>query len=108
MVNLTISLPEATVKKLRKAVRVHYGGKKGALSGLIKEALEEHIASAETVRPAAHFRAYDGDNQVAEAPNLDQLALLLRERRIDPRQVRIVSSTALRQVVRAGLPGKRT
>jgi hypothetical protein len=32
VVNITISLPEETVKRLRKAVKERYGGRKGAMA----------------------------------------------------------------------------
>lgn len=108
MVNVTVSLPEETVRMLRRAVKERYGGRKGALSGLVREAVEEHIGSIEAVPPSAHFKGYDEERLVAEAASLDELASKLREHGIDPRAVRIVSSTPLRQVIRAGLRGKRT
>jgi Arc/MetJ-type ribon-helix-helix transcriptional regulator len=108
VVNVTISLPEEVVRNLRRTVKERYGGRKGALSGLIREALEEHMSSLEGFRPAARFKALEGDRQVAEAGSLDELASRLREDAVDPRAVRIVSTTPLRQVVRAGLRGKRS
>lgn len=108
MVNVTISLPEEVVRSLRKTVKERYGGRKGALSGLIKEALEERIRSIEEATPAPRFRAFEGARQVAEGANLDELASRLREKDVDPRAVRIVSTTPLRQVARAGLRGKRS
>ena len=101
-----MSLPEEVVKNLRRAVKERYGGRKGALSGLVREAVEEHISSLETARPAARFRALEGERQVAEGGSLDELAAILRKNGVDPRAVRIVSTTPLRQVIRAGLRGK--
>jgi predicted Holliday junction resolvase-like endonuclease len=108
VVNLTISLPEETVRRLRRTVKERYGGRKGAISGLIKEALEERMGSSENASPPATFTAYDGERRVAEGGSLDQLASMLRQRNVNPRDVRIVSTTPLRQVIKAGLRGKRT
>ena len=107
LVNVTVSLPEEVVRNLRRTVKERYGGRKGALSGLVKEALEEHISSLEAVRPATRFKAFEGGRQVAEGGSLDQLASRLREHDVDPRAVRIVSTTPLRQVLRAGLRGSQ-
>jgi len=107
VVNLTISLPEEVVRILRKTVKERYSGRKGALSGLIKEALEGHFSSLAQPSPPARFKALEGTRQVAEGRSLDELASRLKERSVDPRAVRIVSTTPLRQVVRAGLRGKR-
>ena len=107
MVNLTISLPEEVVRSLRKTVKERYGGRKGALSGLIREALEDHIGSLEYASPAPRFKAFEGGKQVAEGASLDELSARLKDQAVDPRAVRIVSTTPLRQVVRAGLRGKR-
>jgi len=108
VVNLTISLPEEVVRNLRRTVKERYGGRKGALSGLIREALEEHISSLEETNPPPRFKAFEGEMLVAEGGSLDELASSLRERAVDPRAVRIVSTTPLRQVARAGLRGSRS
>jgi Arc/MetJ-type ribon-helix-helix transcriptional regulator len=108
MVNVTVSLPEDVVRRLRRTVKDRYGGRKGALSGLVREALEERIGSLETSTPASRFKALDGGREVAEGASLDELASKLREGGVDPRTVRIVSTTPVRQTVRAGLRGKRT
>lgn len=106
MVNLTVSLPKETVDQLRKVVRERYGGKKGAISGLVRAALEEHLS--ETARgPPSVFGAYDDGRKVAEAASLDELTSKLEKLGVDPRTMRILSSTPLRQVVRAGLRGSR-
>jgi len=108
VVNLTISLPEEVVRNLRREVRERYGGRKGALSGLVKEALEEHMSSVMASRPITRFKAFHRDRQVAEAESLDELASKLRASHVNPRSVRIVSTTPLSQIIRAGLRGKRS
>jgi Arc/MetJ-type ribon-helix-helix transcriptional regulator len=107
MVNVTVSLPEDVVRRLRKTVKERYGGRKGALSGLVREALEERIESLDASVSAPRFKALDRGREIAEGASLDELASRLRERGVDPRAVRIVSTPAVRQVVRAGLRGKR-
>ena len=106
VVNVTVSLPDEVVRRLRRTVKERYGGRKGALSGLVKEALEERINSLEGVRPETRFKALKGERQVAEGGSIDELASKLRALEVDPRAVRIVSTTPLRQVLRAGLRGK--
>lgn len=54
MVNITISLPEQTVRRLRRTVRETYGGRKGALSGFIKEAIDEHLIAPDG--PPSHLQ----------------------------------------------------
>lgn len=108
MVNVTVSLPEDVVRSLRRTVKERYGGRKGALSALVRDALEERISSLDTVRPAARFKALEGGHEVAEGGSLEELASKLRDRGVDPRAVRIVSTSPIRQVIRAGLRGKRS
>jgi len=49
------------------------------------------------------FRAVRGSKTLARAGSLRELASLLEKRKIDPRQVIIVSSRPLEPVVRTGL-----
>lgn len=58
--------------------------------------------------PAPRFKAFEGGREVADGASLDELSSKLREGGVDPRAVRIVSTMPVRQVVRAGLRGKRT
>ena len=104
---MTVSLPEDVVRSLRRTVKERYGGRKGALSGLVREAIEERISSLDTVRLAARFKALEGGREIVEGGSLDELASKLRERGVDPRTVRVVSTPPVRQVIRAGLRGKR-
>lgn len=106
MVNVTVSLPEDVVKRLRTTVKERYGGRKGALSGLVKEALEERMRSLEAAAQAPRFRALEGGREIAEGGSLEELASKLRELGVDPRSVRIVSTPPLKQVARAGLRGR--
>jgi len=107
MVNVTVSLPEDVVRILRRTVKERYGGRKGALSGLVREALEQRFSSLDAAMSPARFKALEGGREIAEGGSLDELASKLRERGVDPRTVRVVSTSPVRQVIRAGLRGKR-
>jgi hypothetical protein len=106
VVNVTLSLPEEVVRRLRKTAKERYGGRKGALSGLVKEALEEHLGSLEAERPVSRFKAFKGEREVAEGGSLEELATRLGQLNVDPRAVRIISTTPLKPVIRVGLRGK--
>ena len=107
MVNVTISLSEEVVGRLRKTVRDHYGNKKGAISGLIEESLREKLDDIDSPRPAQTFKALINERTVTEADDLDSLAAKLKQLNVDPRSVRIVSSKKLSPVVRLGPRGRR-
>jgi AbrB family looped-hinge helix DNA binding protein len=62
----------------------------------------------EAAGPKGRFRALKGDKTVAEADNLAQLASKLRGLKVDARSVRILSSTPLPSVARAGLRAGET
>jgi len=106
MTNLTISLSDETIKKLRRAVRDRYGDKKGALSGLIEESIREKLEAFESPSQSQVFKAMKDDRVIAEAENLDNLAAELEKARVDPRSVRIVSSKKLAPLVRTGPRGR--
>ncbi len=108
MVNLTISLSEETVKKLRRTIRERYGSRRGALSGLVEEAVLEALGRFEAPNPKEAFRAVKNDKVLAEAENLDALASKLRRLNVDTRSVRIVSSSYLSAVARAGFRARNT
>jgi len=108
VVNLTVSLSEETVRKLRRTIRDRYGSRRGALSGLVEEAVLEVLGRLETPNLNERFRALKGGEVLAEADNLDQLALKLRKLNVDARSVRILSSTYLAPVVRAGFRARKT
>ncbi len=103
MVNLTISLSDETVRKLRKAVHERYADKKGALSGIIEESVRERLEAFEAPQVPQTFKALKGNRTIAESSDLDGLAKKLEEMKINPRSVRIVSSRKLAPVVKMGL-----
>ncbi|MFI5421272.1 MAG: ribbon-helix-helix domain-containing protein [Nitrososphaerales archaeon] len=107
MTNLTISLSDETVQRLRKMVREKYGNKKGALSGLIEESVREKLDAVEMPQSSEIFEAVKGDRVIADADALDNLASKLKKMNVDPRSVRIISSKKLAPIARTGLRGRR-
>ncbi len=108
MVNLTVSFSEETVRRLRQTIRDRYGFRRGALSGLVEEAVLEALGRLETTAPRERFRALKDDKVLAEADDLDQLASTLRQMKVDARSVRIVSSSYLPATARAGFRARKT
>ena len=96
-------MSEETVQKLRKTVRERYGGKKGALSGLIEESVRERLEQFEVTPSQQTFRATKDSRVLAESTSLEDLAAKLVEIGVNPRSVRIISSKKLAPIVRAGL-----
>jgi hypothetical protein len=107
VVNLTISLSEETVRKLRRTIRDRYGSRRGALSGLVEEALLQTLERFEIPTARDRFRAVKDDKVLAEADSLDDLASKLRKLNVDARTVRILSSSYLPAVARAGFRAKK-
>ena len=103
LVNVTFSLPEETVKRLREAARRTGGPKKGAISELVDAALKEHLQEVEARSVRQEFRASRGDLVVARAGSLRELASLLEKRGINPRDVLIESSIPLPASTKTGL-----
>jgi metal-responsive CopG/Arc/MetJ family transcriptional regulator len=103
MTNLTISLSDEIVQKLRQTVKERYGNRKGAISGLIEESLKERIDALQSSKASQTFRALkDNNTVVAEAVNLKNLVVKLKQKGIDPRSVRIESSRGLPSRARLG------
>ncbi|MDW8360451.1 MAG: hypothetical protein RMK31_07730 [Candidatus Caldarchaeum sp.] len=106
MVNVTFSLSEETVRRVKRFVRERLGSRRGAISGLVEEAVNEYLDRVESQASEQLFRAYLDGRVVAESDSLELLARRLREEGVDPRSVMIISSSVLRPVVRAGLRGR--
>ena len=104
LVNVTFSLPEDTVKRLRKAAAVVGRGRKGAISELVDAAINEHLSDIETA-PPPQFRATRDGKMIVSAPTLRELANELKRRKLDPRDFVIESSATLEPLVRTGLRG---
>lgn len=103
---MTIVLPESLALRLRRVVRERYDGRKGAISGLIADALDAYLSSSERSTQSEVFRALRGHRVVAEGSNLDELAKQLREKGLNPRDLRIISSKKLAPVAKAGFRAK--
>ncbi len=102
LVNVTFSLPDETVKRLRETAR-RTGRSKGAISELVDAALREHLQEVEARRTHQEFRATRGGIVVARAGSLRELASLLDKRGISPRDVLIESSIPLPASTKTGL-----
>lgn len=100
MGTLTISLSDEVEKKLREVVKNMYDSSKGAISRVIEDALRSYFSTLH--RKTVYFRAYKDDNLVAQATSLDELAEILREKKVDPRDVRIISTEPIRPVIKRG------
>jgi metal-responsive CopG/Arc/MetJ family transcriptional regulator len=103
LVNITFSLPEETVKKLREVAKRVGGARRGAISELVDVAIKEHLEEVESRIKQEEFRATRGNEVVARAGSLRELAATLERRKVDPREVLIVSSSPLEPSVRTGL-----
>jgi hypothetical protein len=103
LVNATFSLPDETVRKLREAARRAGGSRKGAISELVDVAIKEHLQEVESRIKHEEFRAMRGNEVLAKAASLKELASALERRRVDPREVLILSSSPLEPSVRTGL-----
>ena len=102
LVNVTFSLPEETVRRLRDAARRTGKARKGSISELVDAAVNEHLRDLESKIEHEEFRAVRGDQTVARAGSLRELTAALERRKIDPRGVLIVSSRPLEPSVRTG------
>jgi hypothetical protein len=103
MPNFTIVLSENTARRLRKVVAERYGSKKGALSTLIEQGVKDVLDRLDTPRLLETFRAVRNGKTVAEGDSLESLARSLRQAKVDPRRVQIVSTRPLVPIARAGL-----
>ncbi|HDN74386.1 MAG TPA: hypothetical protein ENG16_05135 [Archaeoglobus sp.] len=101
MGTLTISISDELEKKLRSFVIEMYGSSRGGISRVIEDALKTYFSKFEKKKRV--FRAYRGEEFVAEAQNLEELAKILRDKNVDPRSVKIISSETVKPVARMGL-----
>ena len=101
MGTLTIVLSDEIEEKLRDTVNKLYGSSKGALSKVVEDALRNYLFSLESGQRRL-FRAYRGDTLVGEAESLDELAALLKEKKVDLRGLKIVSSEKIKTTARSG------
>ncbi|MDG7007265.1 MAG: hypothetical protein JRN06_03340 [Nitrososphaerota archaeon] len=102
MTNVTFSLPEGTIRRLRKRAD-ESGGKKGAISEMVDEALTYYLDNAEASSRGETFTATKGGVVVAQAGSLRELAALLKANQVDFRSVVILSGSPLEPVGHLGL-----
>ena len=102
MVNVTFSLPEETIRKLRQAVGATGRAKRGSISNLVDAAINEHLREMESKAKHEEFRAIRDDKVLASAPSLRELASILKSKEINPRGLLILSSSPLPGAVRTG------
>lgn len=91
------------MKNLREAARRAGGSRKGAISELVNTAIQEHLKEVGSKARHEEFRAVRGDEVLARAGSLRELASALKRRRVDPRKVLILSTSPLEPSVRTGL-----
>jgi hypothetical protein len=102
MVNVTVSISEETAKGLRRVVREVYRSRKGTLSSLVEGAIKEALDREEDGREASKLRAIRSGRVVPEAFGLGELSDMLKRGGIDPRRLRVESTTHLNPIVRTG------
>lgn len=105
MANVTFSLPDETVRRLRKAARADGKGRKGAIPERVDAAVREHPAAAEAGAEREEFRALRGGKGAARATSLRELASELERLGVGPRDALIESSAPLPSMVRTGPRG---
>lgn len=102
LANVTFSLPDETVKRLRKRA-ADSGRKKGVVSQIVNEALTRYLDALDAPGESPLFTAFKGGSSIAEAKSLEGLAKALKSKGVDPRSVRVLSSEPLEPVGHLGL-----
>jgi len=107
--NLTIVLKDDVEEELRRISAELYGSRRGSLSACIEDALKHWILEVKRKSIQAREEKYvasKNGKEVARADSLGELGKMLREMKLDPRTVEIVSTIPLEETVRAGLRAK--
>ncbi len=109
MGNLTIVLDDDVEEGLRRISAELYGSRRGSLSACVEEALKHWMLEVRKrtipVRKEKYVARKDG-REVARADSLGELGKMLREMKLDPRTVEILSTVPLEETGRAGLRAK--
>ncbi|MEM2275854.1 MAG: hypothetical protein QXN75_04510 [Thermoproteota archaeon] len=110
MGTITISLSDEIEKKLRDIAKHLYGSSRGGMSKVIENALTSYFAilNKATEGDKTVFKAFKGNNVVAEANTLGELAAILKSKGIEPRGIRIISTKPVKPVIRGGYRMKPT
>jgi len=97
-------LDDEVEEKLREVATHLYGSRKSALSNVIESALKNFFTLLDKAGSSGgvSFKAVKGDTVVAEADTLDGLAAILKEKGVEPRGLRIVSSKPISSPAHAG------
>ncbi len=107
MGTLTVRISDDIERTLRRRAAQIYGAKKGTLSRAIEEAIKLWISSTSSEGRKVIYRAFRGDELVAEASNLMDLADELRKEGEPVRGMRIVREPAPPEERQLGLRIRR-
>lgn len=106
MGTITVVISDELEREIRLFLSREGRIKKGALSKLVEDALWAYI-KPRIYSSARVFRAVKNGKVVAEAHTLSELAEKLRNLGVDPREVRIFSSSRIKFERKIGLRGSR-
>lgn len=85
---ITIKISDHVEKLLREAAFKKYGGKRGAISRIIEEALLNWLAREKS--SVRIYRVLLNNEIILETSDLDEVAKFLKENNLSPRDVRII------------------
>ena len=85
---ITIKISDHVEKLLRETAFKKYGGKRGAISRIIEEALLNWLAKEKS--STRTYRVFLNNKMVLETNDLDDVAKFLKENNLSPRDVRII------------------
>ena len=104
---ITVKISDEVEKALRRKAARLYGAKKGSLSRAVEEALKSWISPEELKKKEVIYKAYRGEELVAEASTLEELAAKLRRTGEPIRGLRIVREPEPPRERRLGLRARR-
>ena len=85
---ITIKISDHVEKLLREAAFKKYGGKRGAISRIIEEALLNWLAREKS--SVRIYRVLLNNEIILETSDLDEVVKFLKENNLSPRDVRII------------------
>lgn len=109
MGTLTVRISDEVERSLRKRAAQLYGARKGALSRAIEDAIRTWISTTSTEGREVEvvYRTFKGDELIAEASSLEDLAKKLKRRGESVRGLRILREPAPAQERHLGLKIRR-